>query len=65
MAIASKYAVFLPARRSLPSSLAGAVVGGVLAGSCDVEVTGVGSRAIEAEGVMGVTGASRGFSGVR
>jgi len=40
-------------------------VRGVSAGSCGVEVTGKGSRVIEAEGVMGVTGASRGFSDVR
>ena len=65
IAIASKYAVFLPSRRDLPSSLAGAVLTGISVDSNGVEAAGDTSRVIVIEGVVGVAGAARGFSGVR
>jgi hypothetical protein len=64
LAITSKYTEFLPTRRSLPSSLAGAVLVSVSVGSCGVKVILDVSREMVFEGAVG-TGASRGFSGVR
>ena len=65
LAITSKYTEFLPTRRSLPSSLTGAVLVSILVGSCGVKVTVDVSREIVFEGVVGTNGASRGCSGVR
>ena len=55
--------MFLPSRRVLPLSLAGAVLAGISAGTSGVAATGDASRVNVFNGVVG--GGSRGFSGAR
>jgi hypothetical protein len=56
IAIASSYLEFLPARLSIRSSLAGAVLAGILAGTGGIVATRDVSRVIVLEGVVCATG---------